>query len=204
MSFHLRLQDVARLKKFDQKDIADGLDIFPATVNRWWHGKVKPRGKSLRNLAEFLGCNSEWLETGKGQMFGYQPPPGDNIRFNFGKPAESTQTPNTTAHVDLDVSSGTSNASPSADGALPSDTSDDEEIPIEDMVLMTREVLASRTVYRSALASNVRAFHQAVKKEEQMKTTNDRLDAMTAEMAEMKAMLKALLNPAQKRDQKAG
>lgn len=198
-----RIDAVAKiLNAKDYRALAKLLNVSEAALYSWIkRGKIGNTGKILANVPTL---SLDWLETGEGEMFKYTPPSGDNISFNFGKPAELLQTPNTKAHVDLEVSAGTSNASQAADGALSSDTSDDEEIPIEDMVLMTREVLASRTVYRSALASNVRAFHQAVKKEEQMKTTNEKLDAMTAEMAEMKAMLKELLNPGQKRDQKAG
>lgn len=83
MNFSERLQKVAGLKKLDQKDIADGLNIFPATVNRWWNGKVMPRGKSLRKLAEFLACNIEWLDKGTGEIYPTQAPFGatENLIF---------------------------------------------------------------------------------------------------------------------------
>jgi transcriptional regulator with XRE-family HTH domain len=83
MEFHERLQKVAREKKIDQKDIADGLNIFPATVNRWWKGKVMPRGKSLRSLADYLSCNIEWLEKGTGDIFPPPPPLGTAENQNF-------------------------------------------------------------------------------------------------------------------------
>ena len=45
------------------------MGIDPSTVNRWWKGKVDPHPKSIRKVADFFGCNVEWLETGKGEMW---------------------------------------------------------------------------------------------------------------------------------------
>jgi len=51
-----------------------------------------------------------------------------------------------------------------------------------EMVKMTMEILASDTVYRSALASNIRAFHQAVNMEKEMQSVNEKLAAMEKQM----------------------
>ena len=39
-------------------------------VSKWWNGKVKPRGKNIRILADYLGCDAEWFASGKGTMEG--------------------------------------------------------------------------------------------------------------------------------------
>ncbi len=78
--------------------------------------------------------------------------------------------------------------------------------PTEESFSMTIEVLESQTVYRSALASNVRAFHQAVKMEGEMHGVKDELQKMKeqheADMAELKEMIRAMIagQAAEKRD----
>lgn len=74
----------------------------------------------------------------------------------------------------------------------------DADMP--DMVKMTMEILASDTVYKSALASNIRAFHQAVNMEKEMQSVNEKLANMekqmerqTNEMAERMARLEEML-----------
>lgn len=67
--FYVRLQYVAGLKKIDQIDLSNGLSIDSSTVNRWWNGKVVPRTKSIRAIADFLGCNLNWLTTGNGDPY---------------------------------------------------------------------------------------------------------------------------------------
>lgn len=69
MKFNDRLQYVASLKKVDQIDIVNDLKIDPATVNRWWLGKVTPRAKSMRLLSDFFECNIDWLANEKGEPF---------------------------------------------------------------------------------------------------------------------------------------
>lgn len=80
--------------------------------------------------------------------------------------------------------------------------------PPLDMVSMTIEVLQSNTVYKSALASNIRAFHQAVKGEGEMNdlrkkvenTQNDNL-VMRQHMVRLEERLQALegVEPEKKR-----
>ena len=57
------------------------------------------------------------------------------------------------------------------------------------MLTMTAEVLESQTVYRSALASNIRAFHQAVKGEGEMNDLREDMRQMMAQMRELKEMM---------------
>lgn len=51
-----------------------------------------------------------------------------------------------------------------------------------EMVTMTVEVLESETIYRTALASNIRAFHQAVRSERTLAKLEERVAAMEAKL----------------------
>ena len=75
---------------------------------------------------------------------------------------------------------------------------------IEELKRMSERVLRSKTVYRSAWASNCRAFYQAVIKEEEMMAKDARIEEMAVEIAEIKALLRRLVGDDQKREQKAG
>lgn len=70
---------------------------------------------------------------------------------------------------------------------------DDEEIPEEELISMTRNVLRSNTVYRSALASNIRAFNQAVEGEKEMDDMRKSMERMESGMNEMRDMMRQLL-----------
>jgi len=69
---------------------------------------------------------------------------------------------------------------------------DHEIISIKEMVNMTIEVLESKTVFRSALASSVRAFHDAVIQEEEMDSVRQKMKEMSERMERMEQMLLSL------------
>lgn len=88
---------------------------------------------------------------------------------------------------------------------LPGNAEEDEssEHPSNyDMLLMTTRVLESNTVYRSALASNIRAFFQAVQGEEEMKDMRERMVKMMKDIEEMKELMKTMakLETAEKKE----
>lgn len=64
---------------------------------------------------------------------------------------------------------------------------------MSDMVTKTIEVLESDTIYRTALASNINAFHQAVRSERTLARIEERMaeweakaDAMARELSELR------------------
>ena len=71
--------------------------------------------------------------------------------------------------------------------------SEDEEIPEDELLVMTKNVLRSNTVYRSALASNIRAFNQAVEDEKEMDDMRKSMERMECGMDEMRDMMRQLL-----------
>lgn len=64
---------------------------------------------------------------------------------------------------------------------------------MSDMLTKTAEVLESDTIYRTALASNINAFHQAVRSERTLVRIEERMaeweakaDAMARELSELR------------------
>ncbi|GAB6035842.1 hypothetical protein JCM15519_04010 [Fundidesulfovibrio butyratiphilus] len=56
----------------------------------------------------------------------------------------------------------------------------EDDWKMTDMVTMTVEVLESDTIYRTALASNIRAFHQAVRSERTLAKLEERVAILEA------------------------
>ena len=90
----------------------------------------------------------------------------------------------------------------------------DGEVSEEEIVNQTLAVIRSKTIYKSALLSNVRAFYQGVKREEEMVGINERINqmqkAMDTDRQEMKIqnlrieeLLLSLGANAKKRDEQA-
>ncbi len=72
-------------------------------------------------------------------------------------------------------------------------TAPQEEFRMSDMLTKTAEVLESDTIYRTALASNINAFHQAVRSERTLARIEERMaeweakaDAMARELSELR------------------
>lgn len=138
-------------------------------------------------LTKFPYINKEWLETGEGPMMIIDDsnrdlvPPG-----KYATDAAGLIRPKVAAKIEpgdaekrermrRKALERTMKAQSSSETTL---SGNDEEIDVSDMLLMTSVVLKSETVYRSALASNVRAFYQAVIKEEEMQSVNEKLEAL--------------------------
>lgn len=81
---------------------------------------------------------------------------------------------------------------------------ENEGFTMKEMVSMTMDILESDTVYRSALASNIRAFHSAVETENDMQEIKQKMEEMTETMKKMEEMLLSFgATLPQKRDQAA-
>jgi transcriptional regulator with XRE-family HTH domain len=155
--FHSRLQEVALLKKKSQADIARDLGKGPSTVNKWWNGDIVPGFKNLASIAAYFGCDANWLDTGEGEPF-------PDTRRRDADRSDSFGRVNSGMPLELTRSRGQESL--------------DQDFSIEEMLSDTRAVLESDTVYRQALASNIRAFKQAVINEGKMKNTDEKIDQM--------------------------
>jgi len=65
----------------------------------------------------------------------------------------------------------------------------EEDINIQQLLNMTAEVLISETVYRPALAANIKAFHLAIGIEQDNRELRSRIERMEERMATMERRL---------------
>lgn len=75
-----------------QVDVAEMVGTSAATVSRWESGDVVPRGPALRLLAQVLGVNLRWLETGEGPMLAQVASPEPAVSDNRPKRREAPDT----------------------------------------------------------------------------------------------------------------
>jgi hypothetical protein len=153
-------------------------------------------------VAAFFGMRvTEMMALGERLLAGIHTPSGGAIA---------------TGAADIDTHPTTTPHHPSGpDPPQPPDQEDDDKLPTAPQAIeMTREVLASRTIYRGALLQNIKAFHKAVQGEQEMSSLRDDMQDMKQQMAAMQAMMARIERntaaalpvetPTQKRDVQGG
>lgn len=60
-----RMQAVRKLTSKKSKEVAEDLDLKPATVSAWENGKAEPPIRALMYWAEVFSCDLNWLILGK-------------------------------------------------------------------------------------------------------------------------------------------
>lgn len=69
--FGERLVHAREKSGITQRELAKRVGVTPSTYQRWEYGSV-PTGKNLYDLAEVLGCSTDWL-LGRGQEYRIEP-----------------------------------------------------------------------------------------------------------------------------------
>ena len=94
MLFSERLRYLIDLKKINPANLAYGVGVDRSRVSMWMKGKTKaPQRKTLQKLADFFGCNINWLADGEGDPFSNQTKPNQvTMTQNIGKVTGSVST----------------------------------------------------------------------------------------------------------------
>lgn len=106
--------------------------ISNSAFRRYINDGSLPRVDKLVLMAKEAGVNIAWLATGEGPM----------------RPEESTTNP-------LPPPALTETTAPHQEHVT-------DVVNIQELLNMTAEVLTSKTVYRPALAANIKAFHRSI------------------------------------------
>lgn len=179
------------------KELAEYLGIKITQIYSWRkHGKITDTGKILAKIPHI---SLRWLETGEGPMMmiidqnntdplpeGWKKaaPPPVKPKISTTRVPENDRLQQSITNNKKDSSSAGPTTTPKHSGQT---TIDDDftSWSMSDMLVMTTAVLESKTAYCSALASNVRAFYQAVKNEEKMESIVKKLKSMESKNTEM-------------------
>ncbi len=82
-SIVLRLKEILRVKKWTKKKLEETSTVSVKTISRWEKNLNEPSLDKLELIVKATGCNIDWLLTGTGKMFAYQPPQGNAVNLNF-------------------------------------------------------------------------------------------------------------------------
>jgi transcriptional regulator with XRE-family HTH domain len=64
-----RIKAMIKGRGASQRDLADHVGVSHGTISNWCAGKGCPNSMQLRDIAEFLGVNKDWLNSGQGDKF---------------------------------------------------------------------------------------------------------------------------------------
>lgn len=198
MDFYKRLQYVASVKKKYQADVVADLKKDRPTVSKWWNGGVVPGPKNMRMLADYFGCNVAWLTTGKGEPF----PDPTLTAVDSWLSQEERGMSELSEHELAIATERIAHKAKEHFGLMEKKEVDYgvdkklDERSINELLTDTQVVLESETVYRQALASNIRAFKQAVINEDKMKNTDEKVDQLVEQVKALTAVVLQGQNPA--------
>lgn len=196
-----RIRDSLGLNQTEFGELLGGLAA--STISGYEIGDREPRIKILKEISSLGGMSiGSFMSCLEGET------PGDNIQQE-NEPAQTGQvsisTDSCSQCVQAPMTRQVDQIADKKTQAKKQEFEDDYEvISIKEMVNMTIEVLESKTVFRSALASSVRAFHDAVMKEEEMDLVRQEMKEMSERMERMEQMLLTLgASLPEKRDKSA-
>ena len=193
-----RIRQVRKKLGIEQLDLGEKTGASKQTISGYEKGRSYPSYDFLASLSVLAAVSLDWLITGRD----FSAVPGAAAAIEQSKKKgeiAATIEPGRSMRDKLNQGAPPvrqNGVGPSVPEELKRADSIDESFSMSEMVTMTMEVLESKTVYRSALASNVRAFHQAVKMEGEMQGVKEDLRQMRAEhrleMEELKEMIRSL------------
>ncbi|MDX9785483.1 MAG: helix-turn-helix transcriptional regulator [Desulfobacterales bacterium] len=156
-NFADRLKSRREFLGLTQETLAHKADVTKATIQNYEYGKP-PKGDAVVKISKALRCTTDWLLIGEGD-------PNGPVTKEIGN--------------EIDCVTKQKQAEPVEKQARIHNA---EDFKITDMVTKTMEILESETIFRTALASNINAFHQALKFEAGQKARDDRMAEMERRM----------------------
>lgn len=144
-------------RRLNGAEFAKEVRVSPTAVHKWENGVTFPGVNKWNIIADIAGINpADYRHEETGDVSINSPAAQISARGeNYGAPQSSQQ-------ADSDKY----------------ETDENEQTTIPEALVMTEDVLKSKTVYRSALMSNIKAFHRAVMGEEEMKSMHERMDQL--------------------------
>lgn len=183
----LALKDFFNVKTDQQ--LAGKLGVSKNTVYTWTRrGKIGD-ARSIVRANPFLSF--DWLETGEGPMVIIDKNNIDSLPSNWSANYKEESRSKIAATIE---------PGPNRKKELQSinerrsEKMEDDGDSIGDLIAKTAKVLESNTIYRTALASNVRAFHQAVEQEEEMGEIKKELEAVNARLGSLERLILKMSN----------
>lgn len=171
-SFGSRVSEARKSFGFTQKDLAQKIGVTANSIQNYEKGQV-PSGDIVVRLAKEFNCSTDWLLTGEG-----------------GAGAQGKSPAATLASMADSRAASEAFAKTPGMGALMASTyNDHEDFDFAEVMAQTIDILKSKTVYTTAIVSNIKAFHKAITTEQQIENMQDQLNQALTSFASFQAQL---------------
>lgn len=147
-----RLRDLREKTGSSQKVVAQKLGIAQSTIQRYEQGWT-PKGDHLIKLCTFFHVSSDWILFGKEELAPY------------GTGSDSGAINNDTKHE-----------------RVAKTLEDGQDFNTAEIISKTIEILESKTVFTTAIVSNIEAFHEAIQMKKELKKFKAEMQTETAKM----------------------
>ncbi len=164
-AFGKRLAALRASMGWTQGEAAQNIGVSYRAYQRYESGGM-PSRKNLKSLAWVFKCSEAWLLTGEGE------------RLNIYEDKD----PDYESYLKV---------IPSVP-AFEKSGNEEHEFKMSAMLAKTAEVLESDTIYRTALASNINAFHQSISAQAEIGEIKKSVKTMQSQVSELSTELKKL------------
>ncbi|KAF5054186.1 helix-turn-helix protein [anaerobic digester metagenome] len=167
-SFGSRVSEARKSFGFTQKDLAQKIGVTTNSIQNYEKGQV-PSGDIVVRLAKEFDCSTDWLLAGEGAGLGQK----KTAAWKLTREAASDTFAKTSGIGAPTVSLH----------------NDHEEFDFAEVMAQTIDILKSKTVYTTAIVSNIKAFHKAITTEQQIENMQGQLNQALASFASFQEQL---------------
>jgi hypothetical protein len=153
-------------------DVANALGISQQSISGA-KAKAKIPEKWLSKISDKYGVSSDWLRTGEGEM----------------RRPEKTAAETLARMADSNAASEAFAKMPGMGAPMASANNDHDDFDFAEVMAQTIDILKSKTVYTTAIVSNIKAFHKAITTEQQIENMQGQLDQALASFASFQDQL---------------
>ncbi|GAU08109.1 helix-turn-helix domain-containing protein [Desulfoplanes formicivorans] len=153
-SFAFRLRKARESIGITQKELAKKIGVVPNSVQNY-EGGTFPKGDVVAKIAEALNVSTDWLLSGKEELAPYGTG-GDSGAINNDTAPEHERVAKT--------------------------LEDGQDFNTAEIISKTIEILESKTVFTTAIVSNIEAFHEAIQMKKELQKFKAEMQTETAKM----------------------
>jgi transcriptional regulator with XRE-family HTH domain len=148
-----RIRFLREQKRVSQKKLASEIGLSMTTIQNYERDINIPKGDHIVKLCSFFGVSADWLLFGKEELAPY------------GAGSDSGSIYNDTKHE-----------------RVAKTLEDGQDFNTADIISKTIEILESKTVFTTAIVSNIEAFHEAIQMKKELKKFKAEMQTETAKM----------------------
>jgi hypothetical protein len=166
-------------------DVANALGISQQSISGA-KSKAKIPEKWLSKISDKYGVSTDWLRTGEGEM-------RRGLKFKPAALPNQDMDPTVGSGGFVDLVAGSpaaqSRNAGSANNGSDFGLGDVENFDVGEVLAQTIDILNSKTVYTTAIVSNIKAFHKAITTEKKIEDMQEQLSQALVSFSSFQAQL---------------